>query len=231
MLAVYQAALSAEGGTLVSYIHADERGTGLLEANKEGLLSLPGYWALQLLSLAGGHALYAVAAAAPASGGTGSRGRGRSPGVTTRQQERRQQQAVRRRRYMPSAWRAPVALGVAAVLCWALFAIAVVLQPVSRRACNAAYVLWMLALNAQCLALFAAADALAPGPPPLLLAALAQQMLPGFLLANVLTGGVNMSMDTLRTGDWTARGIVGAYAALLMAGVVLLDAMLGGDRV
>lgn len=224
VLAAHQAALSAG---VIDYVHADVRGPELLAANKEGLLSLPGYWALQLLSLAGGHALFAVAAAAPAraqQSGDGAEG----GSVTTRGGGGAQQrQQARQRRTVPSAWRAVVALGVATVACWAAYTLAAAVQPVSRRACNAAYVLWMLALDVQCLGLFAAADALAPGPPPHLLATLARHMLPAFLLANLLTGGVNMGMDTLHAGNWTARGVVGGYAATLLAGVAGLDAWLG----
>lgn len=46
-------------------------------------------------------------------------------------------------------------------------------------------------------------------------------MLPLFLLANVLTGGVNVGMDTLAMGDWAARAFVVAYALTLCCAACL----------
>eukprot|EP00887_Chlorella_sp_A99_P005761 scaffold1.g5761.t1 len=178
VLVAHQFALS--WGGLVDYAHSDERGPGLLAANKEGLLSLPGYWALQLISAASGHALHSLAAAAAAWGWRGSR----------------------------AAWWLAGALAAGAAAAWAAYWVAAHDQPVSRRACNAAYVAWMLALDLQCLALFVGVEAAAPAPAPALLAALDSHMLPVFLLANVLTGAVNMGMDTLGAGDWPARIVV-----------------------
>lgn len=48
MLIVHQCALSCG---LIDVIHSDARGPELWHLNKEGLLSLPGYWALSLLSV------------------------------------------------------------------------------------------------------------------------------------------------------------------------------------
>ncbi len=45
--AIHQLALS---WGLIDIVHADERGPQLWHLNKEGLLSVPGYWALSLLS-------------------------------------------------------------------------------------------------------------------------------------------------------------------------------------
>ena len=47
VLCLHQWALSAG---LIDIVHADERGPQLWHLNKEGLLSVPGYWALALLS-------------------------------------------------------------------------------------------------------------------------------------------------------------------------------------
>lgn len=149
-------------------------------------------------------------------------------------------------------------------------------QPVSRRAANLPYCLWILALNLLLLAATRAAqltlrvlppqaaatptwqeacngDADAGGnscmegrlvagcraaaaagatasdkamsrrrpslssPQPLagVLQALSYNMLPAFLLANLLTGAVNLLSDTLSVGDTAARVIVSAYALVV----------------
>lgn len=163
---------------------------------------------------------------------------------------------------------------------WALYAALAALQPASRRACNAAYAAWLLALNLLLLLVLAAADALCraldptlthalyptltqelnPAPrqtcapalrrmavqvpqkvlstvaygqkgsseivqqrPSGLLEALGNQMLAVFLLANMLTGAVNVSINTLVVGGAAARGILVVYAGLLCGTAVLLQ--------
>ena len=44
-----------------------------------------------------------------------------------------------------------------------------------------------------------------------------------FLLANILTGLVNLGFDTIHMDDYRAVGILGAYAFILSAVAVLLD--------
>ena len=90
------------------------------------------------------------------------------------------------------------------------------LEPVSRRSANAAYVALSLAFGLSSLALHALAGeaAGAPGPAPLL-EAFNRRGLPAFLLANVLTGAVNLGFDTLHAGTGAAAGLVGAYLAAL----------------
>ena len=67
----------------------------------------------------------------------------------------------------------------------------------------------------QVLAAFAAVQLLSQQAIPRLLQAVNANMLPLFLAANVLTGLINLSMDTLGTGDWTARGVVACYMLCL----------------
>ena len=55
------------------------------------------------------------------------------------------------------------------------------------------------------------------GKQPQLLAALNYHMLSLFLLGNLLTGGINLSIDTMSTGDWSARVVLAAYSAMLAA--------------
>ena len=191
---------------IIDLVHHELRGSDLLSANKEGLFSLLGYWALQLLATAAGHAAYRLAGAAlprPASSGS----------------------LLSIRVKVAPAGRATLRLllklaaGTAAL--WGAYWWAAGEQPVSRRACNAAYVLWMLALNAQCVSLFAAAEVALPGALPDLLAAVSASMLPVFLAANVLTGLINVSINTLAASNLTALLLVSAYTALLCVAAAL----------
>lgn len=106
-----------------------------------------------------------------------------------------------------------------AAVCWTALALLLWATPlrVSRRACNLCYVLWSLALNSGALA---ACMWLQPPPRPALLDALSKQQLAVFLVANLLTGAVNMSVNTLAVGDAVARAVVAAYGATV-AGIAL----------
>ena len=117
-------------------MQSEARGAGLFSRNKEGLLSVPGYWALHLLSAGLGHWLRsgATEAAARAAHGGGANGGGHS--------------SARLSLRPLYGWLAAVA-GVGLALDGAATAVAAAVEPVSRRACNAAYVLWMLAFNTQ----------------------------------------------------------------------------------
>jgi phosphatidylinositol glycan class W len=102
-------------------------------------------------------------------------------------------------------------------------------EPVSRRAANATYVLWVTALCVTlvtgCLVseLMGGVLRTASRGAPHLLLALNRNMLALFLAANLMTGAVNLSINTLAVGDWAARGVVGAYLAALAALAVGLD--------
>ena len=128
-----QAALTVGG--LGAVVQSEARGTSLFSRNKEGLLSVPGYWALHLLSAGLGHWLRgkATTAAARSAAGGGSLVGGRKARLSLRPLY---------------GWLAATA-GVGLALDGAATAVAVAVEPVSRRACNAAYVVWMLAFNTQ----------------------------------------------------------------------------------
>ena len=106
-------------------------------------------------------------------------------------------------------------------LAWAVHAS---VQPVSRRACNAAYVAWILGMGAGGLGMFAVVDAVAcrlegrtrepAGRLRLpVLEALSAQGLAAFLLANVLTGLANLGLDTQAVAPLPAKLLVGLYLA------------------
>ena len=137
-----------------------------------------------------------------------------------------------------------------ALLAWASHAS---LQPVSRRACNATYVLWVMAICWGGLGLFACLDLLAAwkdhqedadsGKPQLhprpqqiqsakrppsirfhlrILEAFNQQGLLLFLLANVLTGALNMTCDLGSWGALQGQTMVVLYLGSLSSVGVLL---------
>eukprot|EP00850_Spirogloea_muscicola_P018015 SM000160S02556 [mRNA] locus=s160:215887:221018:+ [translate_table: standard] len=96
-------------------------------------------------------------------------------------------------------------------------------EKVSRRTCNLAYVTWMLAQNLHVIILFQASEHWLHLQPPLLLRALNSNLLPIFLLANVLTGLVNLSMNTLQTADNVALGVLTTYMAAVSAVAVVMQ--------
>jgi GWT1 len=110
-----------------------------------------------------------------------------TPGASDGQNRRPWGEAMRwRRRWAASGPLAGWLVRTAALnaVLWAAWHAAAMLEPVSRRSCNAAYVLWALASNLQVLLGCAAVDALAPQPQHALLLAMSSNMLPLFLLVS-----------------------------------------------
>ena len=198
VLFLHQAALSAG---LSAYIQDDSNRTdlGLVSLNKEGIVSTPGYVGLALLSQALGEA---------AVMGWRPRGEARS--------ER-------------SLWVAWVArLATLSGLFWAaLYALSKLVEPVSRRTCNAAYVVWVIAFNLSVLAAFAAVEVLGPLPPGHAAVPVYQSInrnaLAVFLAANLLTGAVNIFTDTLSASDAQAQGTLHAYMAVVAGAAFAAD--------
>lgn len=186
ILCTHQALLSVH---LIDLINAEGDRGNLILANKEGIFSLPGYIALDLLGAACGAVMAWI-------------------------------YRNNARRTLPRV----VYSLVFNILLWTVFFSSALIQPVSRRACNAPYVLWILSLNVQSVLL---------GLPPLIIAekqavppmleAVNNSMLPTFLLANLLTGGVNILIDTLEVGNVTARGILLVYMMMICSFSLLFD--------
>ncbi|CAA6664057.1 unnamed protein product [Spirodela intermedia] len=94
-------------------------------------------------------------------------------------------------------------------------------ERVSRRMCNLAYVTLVLAQNFQVFSIMLVSD-LVPGQKPLLLEeAIDQNLLGVFLLANLLTGMVNLCVDTLSSSTVAAFGILSGYSVVLVGFVGL----------
>ena len=173
---------------LIHYIHSNDRGSDLLSLNKEGIYSLPGYFALHLLGCACGAFLEETAG--PRSVKSGQR--------------------LRILSFLALFW-----TGFVASASW--------IEPVSRRACNATYVLWIISLNFQSLVCIGAVVSAVPSLPlPSILMAVNDTMLPTFLIANVLTGLFNLVFDTMKIGDIVARMTVAVYMAFVLCFAVLI---------
>ncbi|KAG0471740.1 hypothetical protein HPP92_016286 [Vanilla planifolia] len=93
-------------------------------------------------------------------------------------------------------------------------------ERVSRRMCNLAYVTFVLAQNLQVLSVLMLAEFIPAKRPLLLEEAFNQNLLGSFLLANVLTGMVNMGMDTLAASSLQAFVILVGYALFLTVVVI-----------
>ncbi|KAJ1688324.1 hypothetical protein LUZ63_019714 [Rhynchospora breviuscula] len=93
-------------------------------------------------------------------------------------------------------------------------------QRVSRRMCNMAYVAIVLAQNFQVLSVLTLADS---GGNLVLEDAFNQNLLGSFLLANILTGMVNLSMDTLSASPVTALIILLAYSYVLCFSISMVS--------
>ncbi|KAK8970018.1 hypothetical protein KSP40_PGU008090 [Platanthera guangdongensis] len=109
------------------------------------------------------------------------------------------------------------------ILCIMFWSLTIILdryvERVSRRMCNMAYVTLVLAQNLQIFLVLSLSDFI-PGQTPLFLEEVFNQNLLGsFLLANVLTGMVNLSVDTLSASSFAALIILVGYVLFLMAAV------------
>ncbi|OMO77317.1 GPI-anchored wall transfer protein [Corchorus capsularis] len=96
-------------------------------------------------------------------------------------------------------------------------------ERISRRMCNLAYVTWVLAQNLQLLAMRMLSDYVTGGKISALEKAFDRNLLASFMLANVLTGLVNLSVDTLFASSISALLILTAYAFTLLFVMGIID--------
>ena len=111
---------------------------------------------------------------------------------------------------------------------------------VSRRMANLAYVVWVCAFNSAQLLLFYTIEGFffpnlykakdkqterqrVSDATSRVMQAFNRNGLAMFLLANLLTGGINMSMETLYMGDVQAMAVLMAYIGTISATALLLD--------
>ncbi|KAL2845723.1 GWT1-domain-containing protein [Aspergillus pseudoustus] len=212
---LYQVAL--ESTDLKSYILVSPRGSDLLSKNREGVFSFLGYLAIFLAGRA-----------------TGIRIMSRGSSSTTAQQEKK---------------RVLTSLGAQALGCTALFALNSMYFfgyganiPVSRRLANMPYVLWVAAFNNAQLFLFCLIETVLfpPGSrtsasgmneeaertafaTSCILKAFNRGGLAVFLVANLLTGAVNLTVPTLDVNNVQAMVILIAYATVITGIAMGLD--------
>ncbi|KAL4895689.1 GWT1-domain-containing protein [Aspergillus ambiguus] len=211
---LYQVAL--ESTDLKSYILVSPRGPDLLSKNREGVFSFLGYLAIFLAGRAVGIRVIP---------------RGTSPTKSASQARKR----------------VLVGLGVQTATWTALFALNSTYAlgyganiPVSRRLANMPYVLWVSAFNNAQLFLFCLLETVffpsvhrASGKDgeadrvsfatSRVMTAFNKNGLAIFLVANLLTGTVNLSISTLDVSTAQATGILIGYAAVLSGVALGLD--------
>ncbi|XP_024397386.1 uncharacterized protein At4g17910 [Physcomitrium patens] len=202
ILAVYQIVLSSG---LNVYLLSPQRGQGLLSLNKEGIASTFGYWGLYLISVHLGYLLNSkqtnvVQTISPSSN-----------------IETEKKAVTLRRGVVVGIWVLDVFLWVLTV--WADYFV----ERISRRTCNLSYVLFVLAQNFEVIGIFMLAEVLAPLREIAILNVFDRNMLPTFLLANLLTGLVNMSMYTIFVAPAKAVVVVMLYALTLVGLMGLVD--------
>ncbi|XP_058189780.1 uncharacterized protein At4g17910 isoform X2 [Rhododendron vialii] len=111
---------------------------------------------------------------------------------------------------------AKVRVGILSLLFWLLTVILDrKVEKVSRRTCNVAYVTFVLAQNLQVLAILMLSDYIPGHKISVLEEAFNQNLLASFLLANVLTGVVNLFIETLFASSASALAVLVVYAFVL----------------
>lgn len=213
---LYQVVL--ESTDLQRYILISPRGADLISKNREGIASFMGYFAIFLAGRATGIRIIPS---------------GTSPSTSPQQARKR----------------VLVSVGLQALGCIMLFALNSTYFfgyganiPVSRRLANMPYVLWVTAFNNAQLFLFclietlffpevhrasasgkneeAELTAFATSP---IMKAFNRGGLAVFLIANLLTGAVNLSVPTLDVNNGQAMAILVGYAAVITGVAVGLD--------
>ncbi|CAI0556688.1 unnamed protein product, partial [Linum tenue] len=171
---------------LNSYLLSNTRGDDIVSQNKEGLFSLLGFWGMYLIGIQLGNYLFFG----------------------------RQLPSINNELAASNKW-IKIKVSCLSVIFWL---ITIVLdkhvESISRRMCNLAYVTLILAENLQVLAILMVSDSLMESKTSILEEAVNRSLLATFLVANVLTGLVNMFMDTKSASPMVALSILLAYAFL-----------------
>lgn len=174
---------------LNDYLLSDQRGTNIVSLNKEGIFSLFGYWGLYLVSVNLGFHFFFL----------------KNPLST---------------RILPVEGQPRILIEVwfFTGLFWALtIFLDQYVEKISRRMCNLAYTTFVLAQNFEVIGILMLSY-LVPSRKRLILEeVLDQNLLATFLLANSLTGVINMLLDTVFASAFVAYSILLAYTTVLVS--------------
>lgn len=176
------------------YLISDQRGANIVSLNKEGIFSLFGYWGLYLVSVNLGYHLFFLKK--PISSRVASIGGKSSIAI--------------------EVWLLDGFLWVLTIF------LDKFVEKISRRMCNLAYVTFVLAQNFEVLGMLMLSDLVPTRKSLVLEEVFDQNMLVTFLLANILTGLVNVSMTTVFVSPFLAYCILLLYAVVLISGVAVL---------
>lgn len=103
---------------------------------------------------------------------------------------------------------------ICAIESWVICCVLINLTDPSRRMNNLSYVSWVIGHNLVCLFLVCLAERLSGKSRSVILESINYNQFPYFMICNLLTGIVNLSIYTLFCGDLAAFGIVCMYEAV-----------------
>jgi phosphatidylinositol glycan class W len=203
LLINYQLYLSLGGGQ--DFIENGSRYCGhekwlcnIYVANREGILGIIGYLGLRLMSES--MARYCI-------------------WITTTKvvgEESKSLHSLRQRR-----------LFISSVFCWIVhfFLTFVLGVPNSRRSTNVSFIMWSLAQNTSmlCLIHFVMTRENSSDPAPRILSCINRFGLPVFFLSNILTGLVNLLVDTMHSSNEKALFVLSIYLGTVCGLALVLD--------
>eukprot|EP01048_Picozoa_sp_COSAG05_P005162 COSAG05_NODE_300_length_11883_cov_12.913357_5_plen_225_part_00 len=213
------------------------RSGSFFSLNKEGICSLPSYWAVHLLGAALGSWLLA-GQRIPVDWDAGKRvkvpgtlGRSLSPGprvARASKPDRVLERETVARKILEHWWGRWTTLVTLTVAVWC--SVYSMDSKISRRLVNLPYVLWLLGHCLLWLCSFLLVELVAPVLPEQLrnarlslVDAISSNMLGFFLAANVATGATNLATDTMAVPNSVALLVLTAYLACLCGGVTIVD--------
>jgi phosphatidylinositol glycan class W len=196
---------------LKRYILVSPRGPDLLSKNREGIFSFTGYLAIFLAGRGSGAVVLAPSAPIPKS---------TKPLAASTHAWRERRGLLYRLAARSAIW---ILVYVLSTQYYGLN------LSVSRRLANLPYVLWVVAFNNTQILFFCAIETVcfptaytaaarkdaAEETSSRIMQAFNSNGLVVFLVANLLTGLVNLSIDTLELGGLAAMGLLGLYAVLV----------------